>query len=125
MFEDDAHGDSHDLVIIGKGTEPESNVVEGHNGWGGNRSDLMGGGVEDGEGGVVAEAKEAVAGIEDLDVEQSDVGEMRLVDEVVVGSNEADGEGDRWRLAVDALEEKGGVAGGVLQLLFDEVRVCW
>lgn len=78
--------------------------MEGHNGWGGNRSDLMGGGVEDGEDGVVAEAKEAVAGIEDLDVEQSDVGEMRLVDEVVVGSDEADGEGDRWRLAVDALE---------------------
>jgi len=99
--------------------------VEGQKGCGGDISDLTGGGVEDGEEGVVAEAEEAVAGGEDLGGGGSDVGEMGLVGEVVVGSDEADGEGERWRLAMDALEEKGGVAGGVVQLLFGEERGCF
>ncbi|KOM57665.1 hypothetical protein LR48_Vigan11g069800 [Vigna angularis] len=39
---DDAHGDSDDLVIVGEGAEPESDVVEGRNVCDGNLSDLTG-----------------------------------------------------------------------------------
>jgi len=98
--------------------------MEGQKCCGRNLSDLTGGGVDDGEDGVVAEAEEAVAGVEDLGVGKSEVGDMGLVDEVVMGSEETDREGERWWLAVDALEEKDGVAGGVLQLLFGEENVC-
>jgi len=69
----------------------------------------MGGGVKDVNGGVVAEAEEVVAEVEDLGVGKSNVGEMGLVDEVVVGSDKVDGEEERWRL-----EEKSSVAGRVL-----------
>ncbi|WVY90026.1 hypothetical protein V8G54_035540 [Vigna mungo] len=68
---EDAYGDLDNLGIVGKGAEPEFDVVEGQNVCDGNL--------------VVAEAEEAVAGGEDLGGGGNDVGEMRFVDEVVVG----------------------------------------
>lgn len=68
--------------------------MEGQKCCGRNLSDLTGGGVDDGEDGVVAEAEEAVAGVEDLGVRES-VEDMGLVDEVVMGSEETDREEER------------------------------